>query len=53
VVVSADGTSIAGILSERDIVRVLAGRGAAVLDAPVSELMTTKVITCRLKRFNQ
>ncbi len=48
VVVSANGTSIDGILSERDIVRVLAERGAAVLTAPVSELMTTKVITCRL-----
>jgi CBS domain-containing protein len=48
VVVSADGTSIAGILSERDIVRELAARGAAVLDAPVRDLMTVKVITCRL-----
>ena len=48
VVVSANGTSIDGILSERDIVRVLAARGGAVLDAPVSDLMTTKVITCRL-----
>ena len=48
VVVSTDGVTIAGILSERDIVRVLAARGAAVLDAPVSELMTAKVVTCRL-----
>jgi CBS domain-containing protein len=48
VVVSTDGVTIAGILSERDIVRVLAARGAAVLAAPVSDLMTTKVTTCRL-----
>jgi len=48
VVVSTDGVTIAGILSERDIVRVLAARGAAVLEAPVSDLMTSKVVTCRL-----
>lgn len=38
---------IEGILSERDIVRVLGQRGAAVLDEPVSETMTRKVVTCR------
>jgi CBS domain-containing protein len=38
---------IEGILSERDIVRVLAERGAAVLDEPVSAVMTHKVISCR------
>ena len=37
---------IAGIISERDIVRVLAERGAAVLDEPVSRTMTRKVETC-------
>jgi CBS domain-containing protein len=36
-----------GILSERDIVRVLAERGASVLDEPVHAVMTRKVITCR------
>lgn len=36
-----------GILSERDIVRVLSERGAAVLDEPVSNVMTRKVVTCR------
>jgi CBS domain-containing protein len=40
------GGSIAGILSERDIVRTLAEAGPACLDRPVSELMTTHVITC-------
>src|SRR5271170_1181644 len=38
---------IEGILSERDIVRVLAERGAAVLEQPVSTVMTRKVISCR------
>ena len=36
-----------GILSERDIVRVLAERGARVLDEPVSSVMTRKVVSCR------
>src|SRR6201986_914810 len=38
---------IDGILSERDIVRVLGERGASVLDEPVSAVMTRKVISCR------
>jgi CBS domain-containing protein len=38
---------IEGILSERDIVRVLGERGAAVLDEPVSAVMTRKVISCK------
>ena len=37
---------VAGILSERDIVRALAERGAAALDQPVSQTMTRKVSTC-------
>src|SRR5882757_44574 len=36
-----------GILSERDIVRVLAERGAKMLDEPVSSVMTHKVVSCR------
>lgn len=40
------GRRIAGIISERDIVRALAERGATVLDRPVSEVMTRKVETC-------
>ena len=36
---------IVGILSERDIVRALAERGAAALDEPVSGAMTRKVST--------
>jgi CBS domain-containing protein len=37
---------IVGIISERDIVRALDGTGPAVLDAPVSEVMTRQVVTC-------
>jgi CBS domain-containing protein len=37
---------VVGILSERDIVRVLAERGAAVLSQPLSQVMTRKVVTC-------
>ncbi len=37
---------IAGIISERDIVRSLAERGAAALDEPLSRSMTRKVETC-------
>ena len=41
------GGRIEGILSERDIVRVLGERGAAALDEPVSNVMTRKVVSCR------
>jgi CBS domain-containing protein len=42
-----DAGRIEGILSERDIVRVLGDRGAAVLDEPVSAVMTRKVVSCK------
>ena len=46
VVVSADGESLDGILSERDIVRELGKRGAGCMSDPVSALMTSKLTTC-------
>ncbi len=46
VVVTTDGGAVAGILSERDVVRVLAEKGGDVLTEPVSALMTAKVVTC-------
>lgn len=46
VVILGAGGRLAGILSERDIVRVLAERGAAALDLPVGQAMTRDVITC-------
>ncbi|MEL6197983.1 MAG: CBS domain-containing protein [Pseudomonadota bacterium] len=45
VVRTRDG-AVAGILSERDIVRQLGVEGAAVLKKPVSTIMTAKVLTC-------
>ncbi len=46
VVVTEDGKHIAGVLSERDIVRALADGGADALERPASSLMTTEVFTC-------
>lgn len=46
IVVSENGKVPLGILSERDIVRELGRRGAAVLELPISELMTRKLMTC-------
>ena len=37
---------VAGIISERDIVRILAKNGPAVLDELVSQFMTKEVMTC-------
>ncbi len=45
-VVSTDGSRIAGILSERDIVRALATHAGHVLTMPVSDFMTADVVTC-------
>ncbi|MHB1067644.1 MAG: CBS domain-containing protein [Candidatus Nanopelagicales bacterium] len=41
-VVSADGRTIAGIVSERDVVHALS-RGGEVLSAPVASIMTSQV----------
>jgi len=45
-VVTAPGGGIAGILSERDIVRALAKEAGGCLVMPVSKLMTETVETC-------
>ncbi len=47
-VVSADGASLDGIVSERDVVRRLVEE-EVILDAPVSAIMTTDVHTCELE----
>jgi CBS domain-containing protein len=44
-VVSPDGTSVGGIVSERDIVRALATRGAGVLTETVDQICTHDVVT--------
>ncbi len=46
VVVSTDGKQISGIMTERDVVRRLC-EGSDFLDSPVSDVMTSEVLTCR------
>ncbi|MCU1656919.1 MAG: Inosine-5-monophosphate dehydrogenase [Pseudonocardiales bacterium] len=43
----ADGGTVVGIVSERDIVRALNERGAAILDSSVDDIMTSTVLACR------
>ena len=45
-VISSDGKTRDGILSERDIVRELGRSGAACLETTVEALMTRKLVTC-------
>jgi CBS domain-containing protein len=45
-VVVSSGAGIAGIVSERDVVRHLR-EGAELLDQPIARIMTTEVVTCR------
>ena len=45
-VISEDGAAVAGVLSERDIVRALGRFGEDLLSRPVDEIMTRDVITC-------
>jgi len=47
-VVSNDGDSVDGIISERDIVHGLADHGAVLLSLKVAEMMTRRVVTCEL-----
>ena len=46
VVVAGADKQVAGILSERDIVRALAQRGPGALEDAVGQVMTRKVVTC-------
>ncbi|MEM6371923.1 MAG: CBS domain-containing protein [Pseudomonadota bacterium] len=46
VVISKDGQHPDGILSERDIVRMLAQRGGTILNDRVDIYMTVKLVTC-------
>ena len=45
VIVSPDGTEVGGMVSERDVVRRL-NEEDAILDGPVSNIMTSVVHTC-------
>lgn len=44
VVVGAGG--VVGIVSERDVIRILHDHGAGALVRPVADIMTSEVITC-------
>src|SRR5437588_3203161 len=46
VVITGPDRQVIGILSEREIVRAIAGRGPAALDEAVGQVMTRKVLTC-------
>lgn len=46
VVILGAGGRLAGILSERDIVRAVSEQGPAALDLPVGQAMTRSVSTC-------
>ncbi|WP_040495285.1 CBS domain-containing protein [Ilumatobacter nonamiensis] len=45
-IASADGRSLDGIISERDIVRALAAHGAGTLERDVASCMSSEVFTC-------
>lgn len=45
VVVDRD-RAVEGIISERDVVRLIGERGTAVLDEPLGAVMTRSVVTC-------
>jgi CBS domain-containing protein len=44
-VVTSDD-NVVGIVSERDVVHCIYGRGAQLLATPVSDIMSTNVVTC-------
>lgn len=45
-VISRDGSQVEGVLSERDIVRVLGTQGASCMSDAVDDHMTRKIQTC-------
>lgn len=47
VIISEDGKTATGVLSERDIVRAIVHRGTQALNAHVDDFMTRKIVTCR------
>lgn len=47
IVVVGDNGEVVGIISERDIIRRLAAQGEAALNEPVSQSMTSSVVSCQ------
>lgn len=48
-VVSEDGTTLLGLIAERDLVTGLAEHGARLLERRVADVMTRAVVTCGLE----
>jgi CBS domain-containing protein len=46
IVIVGDNGAVSGIISERDLIRVIALHGPKALNLPVSEVMTREVVTC-------
>jgi CBS domain-containing protein len=46
IVIVGEGGKLSGIISERDVIRAIGEQGAEALKQPVSQVMTSKVITC-------
>src|ERR1700749_3895344 len=46
IIVTAPGGDLAGIISERDLVRTIAKQGPSALDSKVGDTMTADVICC-------
>lgn len=47
IVIVGENGQVAGIISERDIIRAIAERGVAALNIPAADVMTRSVITCQ------
>ena len=47
IVIMADDEQIAGMMSEHDLMRAISKGGSKVLDKPVSDFMTTALVTAR------
>ncbi len=46
IIISPDGKTLTGIVSERDVVRELGRRGAVCMTDPVETIMTPTVVSC-------
>jgi CBS domain-containing protein len=46
IVIVGEGGKVVGIISERDIIRMIAEHGAAALEMPASKGMTRDVVSC-------
>ena len=48
IVIVGDEGEVAGIISERDIIRAIAEKGGSALHLPVSDVMTKSVMSCNV-----